>query len=342
MSKALQRARISGVGSYLPNRIVRNDDLKEYMDTSDEWIRQRTGIEQRHWVEDWSLTTSDLALEASRKAINSAGIQKENLDMIIFATLSPDHDFPGSACFLQAKLDIPGIAVLDIRQQCSGFLYGLSIADQFIRTGMHQKILVVGAEIHSKGVDKSTTGRDVAVLFGDGAGAVVLEACQVEDSEKDSHILSTHLFGDGSYAKELWVPGPGTGFNSSERITEEMLKERQHYPRMNGKAVFMHAVRCMPEALYKAFEVNNVTVDDVDLFVFHQANIRINDMIAKQLKIPPEKIFNTIQKFGNTTAATIPLGLDEALKVGKLKKGMLVASAAFGSGFTWASSLIRW
>jgi 3-oxoacyl-[acyl-carrier-protein] synthase-3 len=324
---------------YVPPRVVTNNDLAKVMDTSDEWIRQRTGIEQRYWV-DAITNTSDLALRASEIAIKNANLDKAGIEMIILATLSPDHEFPGTACFLQKKLGLPGIPALDVRQQCTGFIYSLSIADQFIRNGVYKNILVVGAEVHSKGLEQSDRGRDVSVLFGDGAGAVVLAATEITDPKTDSHILSTHLHADGSFAEELWTPAPGTG-NSAERVGAVEVAEGLHYPKMNGKTVFMHAVKRMPEALVEALDHNKVRPEEVDLFVFHQANLRINDMIAKQFQIPDNKVFNTIQKYANTTAATIPIGLDEAVRAGKLKKGMLVASAAFGSGFTWGSALYR-
>lgn len=333
------RSKILSTGMYVPPRVVTNNDLAKVMDTSDEWIRQRTGIEQRYWV-DAVTNTSDLALRASEIAIKNANLDKAGIEMIILATLSPDHEFPGTACFLQKKLGLPGIPALDVRQQCTGFIYSLSIADQFIRNGVYKNILVVGAEVHSKGLEQSDRGRDVSVLFGDGAGAVVLAATEITDPKTDSHILSTHLHADGSFAEELWTPAPGTG-NSAERVGAVEVAEGLHYPKMNGKTVFMHAVKRMPEALVEALDHNKVRPEEVDLFVFHQANLRINDMIAKQFQIPDKKVFNTIQKYANTTAATIPIGLDEAVRAGKLKKGMLVASAAFGSGFTWGSALYR-
>lgn len=335
-------SKILGVGSYVPPQVWTNDDLKSLMDTSDEWILQRTGIKQRHWVDQNSTTcSSDLALEAAVKALESAQVKKEDLDMVILATLSPDHEFPGTACFFQAKLGVPNIPSLDVRQQCTGFLYGMSIADQFIKTGMYKTILVVGAETHSKGLDKSTRGRDVAVLFGDGAGAIVMGVGEGPVDQKQSQVMSTHLHSDGRFAKELWIPEPGMD-HAGDRLTEECLKDAKQYPQMNGKTVFMHATKKMPEVLMEALTANQFKIEDVDLFVFHQANQRINEMVAKMLSIPEEKVFNTIHRFGNTTAATIPLGLDEAVKAGKLKKGMLVASAAFGSGFTWASAVFRW
>jgi 3-oxoacyl-[acyl-carrier-protein] synthase-3 len=313
--------------------------LKELMDTSDEWIQQRTGIKQRHWVEfGTEQGASDLALEASKRALASAKMDKSEIGLIVFATLSPDHDFPGSACFLQAKLGLPGTAALDIRQQCTGFIYGLSIADQFIRNGTYKNVLVVGSEVHSRGLDLTTRGREVSVLFGDGAGAAVVSATTEGGGAR---ILSTHLHADGSFAKELWVKAPMCAAPKT-RLTHEMLEATDHFPKMNGKTVFVHAVKRMPEAMLEAVQANGKKLEDVDLFILHQANLRINEMVAKQLGIPAEKVFNTIERFGNTTAATIPIGLDEAVKAGKLKPGMLVCSAAFGSGFTWASALIRW
>lgn len=333
------RSEIIGVGSYVPPKVFTNFDLEKMMDTSDEWIVQRTGIKARHWV-DPSVTTSDLALEASLKAIADAKIDKKDIDLIIFATLSPDHDFPGTGCFLQAKLEIPEISVLDIRQQCTGFLYALSIADKFLVSGTHKNILVVGAEVHSKGLDKTPNGRNVAVLFGDGAGAVVVSARELKDENKDSRFIHSKLHADGSFAKELWLPAPGNAFGA-ERMTHEMLDEGLHYPQMNGKTVFVHATKRMAECLVQTCKEAGVKLEDVDVFLFHQANLRINSKVAEILNIPESKVFNTIENYGNTTAATIPLGMDDAIKAGVLKKGMLVASAAFGSGFTWAGAVWR-
>ncbi len=334
-----RHARVSGIGSYLPPRVVTNDELSRMMDTSDAWITQRTGIKTRHWV-DAETTTSDLALEASTRALARAGIAAGDVDLIVVATLSPDHEFPGTACFLQAKLGVPGIPAIDLRQQCTGFIYAVSVATSFIETGRCDRALVVGAEVHSKGLDCTTAGRDVAVLFGDAAGAVVLEACEV-GQPADPHVLSTHLHADGRFARELWTEAPGFALGG-ERLTPEMLEARRHFPRMNGKQVFVNAVRRMPDAIREALDANGLALDDVDLVVNHQANIRINDAVAEALELPPEKVFNTIDRFANTTAATIPLGLDTAIAEDRLRPGMLVASAAFGSGFTWGSMLIRW
>jgi 3-oxoacyl-[acyl-carrier-protein] synthase-3 len=334
------RAEITGVGSYTPPNVFTNFDLEKMMDTTDEWIKQRTGISERRWV-DKDVSTSDLALYACENAITNAKIDKKEIDMIIFATLSPDHDFPGTGCFLQAKLGIPEITVLDIRQQCTGFLYGLSIADKFIQSGSHRNILVVGAEVHSKGIDRTPKGRNVAVLFGDGAGACVVSRKELINEKTDSRIITTHLFADGTHAKELWIPAPGVAFSTECRVTHQMLEEGLHFPQMNGKTVFVHATKRMAECLLHACETAKVNLSDIDCFLFHQANLRINSKVAEMLSIPEDKIFNTIQKYGNTTAATIPLGMDDAMKANVLKKGMLVASAAFGSGFTWASAIWR-
>ncbi|MFA7614912.1 MAG: beta-ketoacyl-ACP synthase III [Candidatus Caldatribacteriota bacterium] len=333
------KAEIIGTGMYVPENIITNYDLEKMMDTSHDWIVQRSGIEERRWV-NAEEGTSDLALKASLKAIENAGIDKNEIDCILFATLSPDYYFPGSGCILQAKLGVQEIPAIDVRQQCSGFLYGMSMADSFIKTGMYKTILLVGAEVHSKGLNKTTAGRDVSVLFGDGAGAVVIRAKETDDP-KASGILSTHLYSDGNGASDLWTQAPGMAIGP-EMINHEMIEKGLHYPQMNGKKVFVNAVRRMCEAMMTAFDHNKVKLDDVDLFLFHQANLRINQKIAEELKIPEEKIFNTIQKYGNTTAATLPIGMDEAVRAGKLKKGMLVASAVFGSGYTWGAGLYRW
>lgn len=331
---------IIGCGMYVPPGVVTNHDLSKMMETSHDWIVQRSGIEERRWVTP-DVTTTDLALKASEEAIASAGIDKKEIDCIIFATLSPDHDFPGNACFLQPKLGLTEIPAIDVRQQCSGFIYAMSMADAFIKTGQFKTILVVGAEIHSKGLDKTTKGRDVAVLFGDGAGAIVMKRKEVKDCLKDSFVWSTHLFAEGQNARELWVEAPGMNIGPN-RMDHEMVEAGKQFPYMNGKKVFANAVRRLCESTLLALETNKLKLEDIDLFLFHQANMRINQMVAQELKIPEERVFNTIQKYGNTTAATIPIGMAEAVKAGKLKKGSLVASAVFGSGFTWASSVYRW
>lgn len=334
------RARITGIGSYLPPNVVTNDDLAAKIDTSDEWITQRTGIKERHWV-DSETTTSDLGLAAAQEALAGAGIGPDDLDMLFVATLSPDHEFPGTACFLQAKLDIPaGIPAIDVRQQCTGFVYATSIADQFLRTGFARRVLVVGAEVHSKGLEMTDEGRDVTVLFGDGAGAVVMEGTEVADPSTDSHILSSHLHADGRHAEDLWLPAPGMAYDRF--MSHEQVDRGDVYPKMNGRAVYVNAVKRMGEAITETLTANETAIEDVDLFVFHQANLRINEAVAEKFGIPSEKVFNTIDRFANTTAATIPIGLHEAVKAGRLEPGMLVAIAAFGSGFTWGSLLVRW
>jgi 3-oxoacyl-[acyl-carrier-protein] synthase-3 len=309
------------------------------MDTSDEWITQRTGIKQRHWV-DPDTSTSDLGTAAAQAALDDAGLTTADIDMLLVATLSADHYFPGTACFVQEKLGLAGIPAIDVRQQCTGFIYAMSIADQFIRTGFARRILVVGAEVHSKGLDLSTEGRDVTVLFGDGAGAVVIEATDVSDGATQSHVMSTHLHADGSGARELWLPGPGMAYDRF--ATHEMLDAGLMYPQMNGRTVYVNAVKRMGEAVTEALSANDAALDDVDLFVFHQANLRINEAVAERFGIPESKVFNTIDRFANTTSATIPIGFAEARTAGRLEAGMLVCVAAFGSGFTWGSMLVRW
>jgi 3-oxoacyl-[acyl-carrier-protein] synthase-3 len=334
------RSEIIGVGSFVPPSVITNFDLEKILDTTDEWIQQRTGIVQRHWV-DPDTSNSDLGLEASLRAIKNAGIDKKDIDMIIYATLSPDHEFPGTGCFFQAKLDLPEVAVLDIRQQCTGFIYALSIADKFILSGSHKNILIVGSEVHSKGLDLTPNGRNISVLFGDGAGAVIVSRKDLVDPKKDSRVIATQLFADGAFAKELWIPAPGVACGK-EQISHQMLEEGLQYPQMNGKTVFVHATKRMAECLVSVCKDAEINLSDIDLFLFHQANLRINSKVAEMLSIPEEKVFNTIQNYGNTTAATIPLGMDDAIKAGALKKGMLVASAAFGSGFTWGSAIFRY
>lgn len=329
----MPRTAILGLGQYLPERVVTNDDLAKMFDTSDEWIQQRTGIKERRYVED-GVGPADLAVPATEQALENAGLKREDIEFIIFATLNPDYFFPGSGCVLQDKLGLPGIGALDVRNQCSGFIYGLSVADAFIRTGMYKRILLVGAEVHSSGLEFADTGRDVTVLFGDGAGAVILGA-----TEEDKGILSSHLHADGKYAKELWLEIPAARY--FPRLTKEHMDEGRHYPRMNGRRVFKMAVEKMPEAINEALEANGLTVDDIDLLVPHQANLRINEFVAQKLGIPPEKVYNNIQRYGNTTAGSIPIALNEAIQEGKAKKGDTVMLAAFGSGFTWASCVLK-
>ncbi len=332
------RSKIIGVGAYLPSNVVTNDDLSKMMDTDDEWITQRTGIKERRWTTGES--NSDLALQASTQAIKNSGIAKEDIDFIIVATLSPDHDFPGVSCFLQAKLEMPGVPTLDIRQQCTGFVYAASIADTYIKSGTYKNILVVGSEIHSVGLDKTTKGRDTAVLFGDGAGAVVMTATEVQDNTQ-SQFFPSVLHADGQFAKELYVPAPGTAVGP-DRINKDMIDEGMQFPIMNGKKVYVHAIKNMVTVTKKVIEDNGFTLEDVDVYLFHQANLRIIEAIGTKLNLPTEKVYNTIQKYGNTTAGTIPIGLHHALEDGTIKPGTLVCSIAFGSGFTWGANLFRY
>lgn len=335
----MRRSKITGMGSYVPPRVVANIDLEKLMDTSDEWITQRTGIKTRHWASD-DVGNSDLGLEASNIAIENAGIKKEDIDMIIYATISGDYDFPGTGCFLQAKMELPDIPIFDIKQQCTGFIYALSMADMYVRQGDFKNILIVGAELQSKALDKSTKGRDISVLFGDGAGAVVVSATDINDEKNDPYIYSTHLHTNGQFADKLCCPAPGTALGP-ERMSQTLIDKGLHFPVMHGKVVFVHAVKKMTETICECLSANNLKMEDIDMFFFHQANMRINDAVGEKLEIPAEKIFNTVQKYGNTTAATIPLGMHDAMKEGKLKEGMLVATAAFGGGFTWGSAIFR-
>ena len=327
-------SRILGLGAFVPERVVHNDDLSELLDTSDAWIRQRTGIEQRRWVMG-DVGASELAEPAAREALAQAGLQPEDLDLIIFATLSPDIGFPGSACLLQARLGCPGIAALDVRNQCTGFVYALSIADQFIRTGAMRHVLVVGAEVHSTGLDMSPRGRDVTVLFGDGAGAAVLGP-----TEGPSRVLGSKLHADGRHAELLWLEGPASRLNP--RLSHQMLDEGRHYPKMNGKAVFKHAVERFPQVIGEVLAEHGFTAADLALLVPHQANLRINEAVGRALGLPPERVVHNIQRYGNTTAASIPLALHGAAAAGRLREGDLVVLAAFGAGLTWGANLLRW
>lgn len=333
----MRNSRIIGIGRCVPPRTVRNDDLIERMDTSDEWVRQRTGIEERHHIHQ-DTGAADLGAEAAKEALQKAGVAAEQLDCIIFATLSPDHDMPSSACVLQGRLGIGGMPAFDVRNQCSGFLYGLSIADKLIKTEKCERILLVGAEVHSTGLDLTTRGREVGVIFGDAGAAVVLAA---EPDEKRG-ILTTHLHAEGKYADKLWLEYPAA--RARPRITEEIVtgEDGLIFPRMQGRYVFKHAINRFTEVIHEALTATGYTTDDLSLFIPHQANLRISQMVAMGLELPEEKVFNNIQRYGNTTAASIPLAMYEAQAEGRLKKDDLLCLAAFGAGFTWASVLIRW
>ena len=331
------RSRILGLGGYVPPRVVTNHELTQYMDTTHDWIVERTGIEERRWIVPGEDSGATMAAKACREALAQAKVDPKEVDMLIYATLSPDHMFPGTGCFTQRELGLKdGCAVLDIRQQCTGFIYGLSIADNFIRAGMFKTILVVGSEIHSTGLDVTTNGRDVAVLFGDGAGAMVVGV-----SDDPAHmILSTHLHADGTDAEILWVEKPGS--KDARMITHEDIDAGKQYPKMIGKKVFKHAVTRMPQAIMEGMIANGLKLDDIDMVIPHQANLRINEMIAKMIGLPLEKMHNNIQKLGNTTAATIPLCLKDAIALGKVKSGDLLCLVAFGAGLTWGSVFVRY
>jgi 3-oxoacyl-[acyl-carrier-protein] synthase-3 len=331
----MPRAAFVALGTHVPDRLVTNEELTRQMETSDAWIQERTGIRERHWVREGT-DNSDLALEASRKALAKAGWQPKDIEAIVYASLSPDHMFPGDGCFLNAKLGIPGVPAMDIRNQCTGFLYGLAVADAWIRIGMYRRILVVGSEIHSTGLDVSTRGRDVAVIFGDGAGAALLEA--TDDPERG--ILSCHLHADGRFATDLYCEAPGSKYHP--RVSASMLESGAIYPRMEGQRVFKHAIVRMPEVLREALAKNGLSEKDLKLVVPHQANLRISQMVQRSLDLSDEQVFNNIDRYGNTTAASIPIALAEAVDARGIRRGDLVGLCAFGAGFTWASALVRW
>ncbi len=332
------RAKITGTGMYVPERVVTNHDLAELMDTSDEWIQQRTGIRERRYIEPGQ-TPVDLAQRASERALASAGIDAADLDCILLGTLSPEAEFPGTSFFLHERLGVPEIPCFDLRAQCSGFVYALGVANSFVRSGMYRRVLVVGCEVHSTGIDISTEGRDVAVIFGDGAGAVVVEAN--EDDDDRSEILEVRLHADGKYARKLWIEAPGSGF-APVRINKELIDQKRHFPAMEGRFVFKHAVTRMPQVLRATLDAASVKLEDVDLFLFHQANLRINEYVAQQLEIPPERCLNNIDRYGNCSAASVPMLLAEAVESGQLQRGQLVSMTTFGSGFSWTSAVARW
>ncbi|MCF0060828.1 ketoacyl-ACP synthase III [Dyadobacter chenwenxiniae] len=330
-------SKITGLGYYVPDNIVTNNDLTKWMETSDEWIQERTGIRERRYFEHGKDTNYSMAAAASRQALERAGLAPNDIDVIVYATITPDYFFPGSAFLMQRELGMDGKPVIDIREQCSGFVYALSIADQFIKSGMYKSALVVGSEIQSSWIDKTTAGRNTAVIFGDGAGAAVLTA-----TEDPQHcILSTHLHADGRFAEDLFVKEPGSS-RPGRAATKEMLDEGGFNVHMNGNAVFKHAIVRFGEVIQEALEANGYQQSDLDLLIPHQANIRISDYVRQQLGLNEAQVVNNIQRFGNTTAASIPIAMAEAWEQGRLQKGNLICLAAFGSGFTWASALIRW
>ena len=334
----MYHSKISGLGFYVPENVVTNDDLSKIIDTNDEWIQERTGIQERRHIIRGQDTTTSMGVKAANIAVERSGISNEEIDFIVFATISPDYYFPGPGVALQQQLGLKTVGALDIRNQCSGFVYALSVADQFIKTGMYKNILVVASEVQSLGLDMTNRGRSVSVIFGDGAGAAVLSR-----SDDDSGILSTHLHSEGEHAKELAVLAPGMGGRwITDILAENNPDDESYFPYMNGQFVFKHAVVRFSEVINEGLQANNLQVSDIDLLIPHQANLRISQFIQKKFGLRDDQVFNNIQKYGNTTAASIPIALTEAWEQGKIKKGDTVVLAAFGSGFTWASAIIKW
>ncbi len=349
----MTRTRIAGIGMYVPENIITNKDLTKLMDTTDEWIQERTGIKERRYAHRTKETTATMGVEAAKIAIDRAGLTAQDIDFIIFATLCPDYYFPGCGVLVQRAMKMKEIGALDVRNQCSGFVYALSVGDQFIKTGMYKNILVIGSEKHSFGLDFSTRGRNVSVIFGDGAGAVVLQPTE----ESNRGILSTHLHSDGSNAEILAMFNPGThanhwtdqklaDFDNAEFgemfMSHTMIDKAQLFPNMDGPAVFRSAVVKFPEVIQEALHINNLHTSDLRLLIPHQANLRISQFVQHKLKLRDDQVYNNIEKYGNTTSASIPIALCEAWQQGKINEGDLVCLAAFGSGFTWASVLLRW
>ncbi|OIQ30693.1 MAG: 3-oxoacyl-ACP synthase [Bacteroidetes bacterium MedPE-SWsnd-G2] len=336
----MYNSKIIGLGHYVPENVVTNDDLSKIMDTNDAWIQERTGIKERRWVQpNTGNSTSQMGVKAAKIAIERAGIDKDEIDFIIFATLSPDYYFPGPGVQVQEALDIKTVGALDVRNQCSGFVYGLSVADQFIKTGMYKNILVIGSELHSHGLDKTTRGRGVSVIFGDGAGAAILS----RSDNNESGILSTHLHSEGKHAEELALTTPGMGKRwVNDIIADNDPDDVSYFPYMNGQFVFKNAVVRFSEVINEGLQKNNLSVDDIDMLIPHQANLRISQFIQKKFKLSDDQVYNNIMRYGNTTAASIPIALTEAWEEGKIKEGDTVVLAAFGSGFTWGSVIIKW
>ena len=335
----MYHSKIIGLGFYVPDNIVTNDDLSKIMDTNDEWIQERTGIKERRHIIRGEDTTTSMGVKAAKIAIERSKIAYDDIDFIVFATISPDYYFPGPGVALQKELGLKTIGALDIRNQCSGFIYALSVADQYIKTGMYKNILVVASEVQSLGLDMTDRGRGVSVIFGDGAGAVILS--REEDETKG--ILSTHLHSEGEHAKELAVLAPGMGGRwITDIIADNDPNDESFFPYMNGQFVFKNAIVRFSEVINEGLQANNLEVSDIDLFIPHQANLRISQFIQHKFKLTDEQVYNNIQKYGNTTAASIPIALTEAWELGKIKEGDIVVLAAFGSGFTWASAIIKW
>ncbi len=335
----MYHSKISGLGYYVPENIVTNDDLSKIMDTNDEWIQERTGIKERRHIIRGEDTTTSMGVKAAEIAIQRANVAKEDIDFVIFATLSPDYYFPGPGVLVQRDLGLKTVGALDVRNQCSGFVYAISIADQYIKTGMYKNILVIGSEVHSTGLDMSDKGRGVSVIFGDGAGAAVLS--REEDLNKG--ILSTHLHSEGQHAEELALIAPGMGKRwVTDILADNDPNDESYFPYMNGQFVFKNAVVRFSEVINEGLQANDLQVSDIDLLVPHQANLRISQFIQQKFKLSDDQVYNNIMNYGNTTAASIPIALTEAWEKGKIKSGDLVVLAAFGSGFTWGSVIIRW
>ncbi len=335
----MYHSKISGLGYYVPENIVTNDDLSKIMDTNDEWIQERTGIKERRHIIRGEDTTTSMGVKAAEIAIQRANVAKEDIDFVIFATLSPDYYFPGPGVLVQRDLGLKTVGALDVRNQCSGFVYAISIADQYIKTGMYKNILVIGSEVHSTGLDMSDKGRGVSVIFGDGAGAAILS--REEDLNKG--ILSTHLHSEGQHAEELALIAPGMGKRwVTDIIADNDPNDESYFPYMNGQFVFKNAVVRFSEVINEGLQANDLQVSDINLLVPHQANLRISQFIQQKFKLSDDQVYNNIMNYGNTTAASIPIALTEAWEKGKIKSGDLVVLAAFGSGFTWGSVVIRW
>ena len=336
----MYNSKITGMGHYVPENIVTNNDLSQLMETTDEWIQERTGINQRRWaVKGDGNTTFSMGLKAALNAIKNARIDKESIDFIVFATLSPDYYFPGPGVQIQEALGIDTVGALDVRNQCSGFIYGLSVADQFIKTGMYKNILVIGSELQSRGIDISTRGRSISVIFGDGAGAAILS----RENDTTKGILSSHLHSEGAHALELAAEAPGMGKRwVTDIIADNNSDDMSYRPYMNGQFVFKNAIRRFCEVINEGLKTNNLEVSDIDMLVPHQANLRISQYIQKKLQLSDDQVFNNIEHYGNTTAASIPIALSEACAKGKIKSGDNVVLAAFGSGFTWGSVILKW
>jgi len=335
----MYHSKIAGLGYYVPSNVVTNEDLSKIMDTNDEWIQERTGIQERRHIIRGEDTTTTMGVKAARIAIERSGVAMEDIDFIVFATLSPDYYFPGPGVLVQRDLGLKTVGALDIRNQCSGFVYGISIADQYIKTGMYKNILVIGSEVQSTGLDMTDRGRGVSVIFGDGAGAAVLS----REVDLSKGILSTHLHSEGQHAEELVVKAPGMGGRWVTDILEDNdPNDESYFPYMNGQFVFKNAVVRFSEVINEGLQANNLQVSDIDLLIPHQANLRISQFIQNNFGLTDDQVFNNIQKYGNTTAASIPIALTEAWEQGKIKSGDIVVLAAFGSGFTWGSVIIKW